>query len=89
MKTILVCAIAVAMIAGAGVLWPNDANLCNASRLPSFAGKVETLGRKSAHNTEMCWIVDVRDSKTGEIRKVPFESEAETLKHPIGSTYSR
>lgn len=89
MRTILVCAVAIALIAGAGVLWPNDANLCNASRLPSFAGRVESLGRKAAHDTQTCWIIDVRDSKTGELHKVPLQSQEETLKLPIGSPYSR
>lgn len=89
LSTILAIAVAVALIAGAGVLWPNDANVCNPSRLPSLTGRVETMGKETVHDTGRCWIVRVRDPRTGTLYKVPFESEAETLKHPIGSTYTR
>lgn len=88
MRTVVACAIAVGLIVGAGVLWPNDLNVCNV-QLPSFSGKVETLGRKTVQDTETCWIVRVRDPHTGTLYKVPFESQEETLKYPIGSTYSR
>ncbi len=88
MKTIFTCAVAIALIAGVGVLWPNDTNVCNV-KPPSFSGTVEAAARETVQNTERCWILRVRDPQTGTLYRVPFETEAETLKYPVGSTYSR
>lgn len=90
MKTaVALCTLAAVLILGVGVLWPNETNACNISRLPSFSGKVETAARKTVHNTETCWIIRVRDPHTGTLYRVPFKTEEDALKHPTGSTYSR
>lgn len=92
MRVIVVCAIAIALIAGTGVLWNNQDNVCspNNPKLPrSFSGEVTTGAHKVVDGVESCWIVMVKDSQTGVEHAVPFNVQSEAEKHTLGSTYSR
>ena len=92
MRVILVCAIAIVLIAGTGVLWNNQDNVCspNNPKLPrKFSGVVTVDTRKVVDGVESCWVIRVQDSQNGVEHIVPFNTQAEAEKHTLGSTYSR